>query len=271
LGKPSIFSREYEKRMKRRRRNAIIIFLAIILITSALSIKIAYNPIDYENIKQNIQAWIDSDTNNSSEQTKAEKQETSDEKKDEEVVQEELQKPVEEYINITLASGNVAKAIYVDDANTGKVFKTLDTSDNGVSYSISPSGKEIIVEDTNSVITLYNLDGTNKVISKDQYVSTSGSVFTKESTIQSNPKYLWNQNPKFISEDKIIFVTNRPYFGGGNLKKYLWMTDISTNEDKVMWDLAGANIEIGEKEEKGVKITVDGRVYFIDVNGNYIQ
>lgn len=43
------------------------------------------------------------------------------------------------------------------------------------------------------------------------------------------------------------------------------MTDISTNEDKVMWDLAGANIEIGEKEEKGVKITVDGRVYFIDV------
>ncbi len=81
MGKPSIFSREYEKRMKRRRRNAIIIFLAIILITSALSIKIAYNPIDYENIKQNIQAWIDSDTNNSSEQTKAEKQETSDEKK----------------------------------------------------------------------------------------------------------------------------------------------------------------------------------------------
>ncbi|NRZ89111.1 cytoskeletal protein RodZ [Clostridium beijerinckii] len=125
MGKPSIFSREYEKRMKRRRRNAIIIFLAIILITSALSIKIAYNPIDYKNIKQNIQAWIDSDTNNSSEQTKAEKQETSDEKKDEEVVQEEPQKPVEEYINITLASGNVAKAIYVDDANTGKVFKNF--------------------------------------------------------------------------------------------------------------------------------------------------
>lgn len=49
------------------------------------------------------------------------------------------------------------------------------------------------------------------------------------------------------------------------------MTDISNNEDKVIWDLAGANIEIGEKEEKGVKITVDGRVYFIDVNGNYIQ
>ena len=82
---------------------------------------------------------------------------------------------------------------------------------------------------------------------------------------------MWNVNSKFINEEKIIFVTNRPYFGSGNLKQYLWMTDIQSGEDKVFWDLAGANIEIGEKEEKGVKVTVDGRVYYIDVNGNYVQ
>jgi hypothetical protein len=270
LGKPSIFSREYEKKMKRRKRNAIIVFLTIVLVISALIIKIVCNPIDYKNIKQNIQAWIDSDNTNISEQAKVE-EETANEEKNKEIVEEESQKPLEEYINITLASGNTAKAIYVDDNNGGKVFKTLDTADQGINSNISPSGKQMIVKDTNSVITLYNVDGTSKIISKDQYISTSGSVFAKEAAIQSNPKYLWNENPKFISEDKVIFVTNRPYFGGANLKQYLWMTDITTGEDKVFWELAGLNIEIGDKEEKGIKITVDGKIYYIDVNGNYIQ
>jgi hypothetical protein len=268
LGKPSIFSREYEKRMRKRRRNAIMISLAIVLLISALIIKVVCNPIDYTNIKNNMQAWIDSDTSNSTE----EKNEVINEEKDTgEKIVEEPQKPLEEYINITLANGSNEKAIYVDDNNRGKVFKTLDPIDKGASFDISKSGKQMLVADTNLIITLYNIDGTTKIISKDQYVSTNGSVFTKESAIQSNPAYLWNANPKFISDDKIIFVTNRPYFGGANLKQYLWMTDITTGEDKVFWELAGSSIEIGEKEEKGIKVTVDGKIYYIDVNGNYIQ
>ena len=129
----------------------------------------------------------------------------------------------------------------------------------------------MIVTDTNLVITLYNVDGTTKIISKDQYISSSGGVFTKEATMQANPEYLWNANPKFISEEKIIFVSNRPYFGKAVLKQYLWMTDIQTDADKVFWELAGANIDIGEKEEKGIKVTIDGKIYYMDVNGNYVQ
>jgi hypothetical protein len=273
LGKPSIFSREYEKRMKRRRRNVIIISLTIVLVISALTIKVVCNPIDYTNIKNNIQAWIDSDTTSISEQTEKTKEETKNQEEtiDNEPVKEEIEETLEESIDITLVSGNIAKAIYVNDNNGGKVFKILNTTDKDVSFNISPSGKQMIVTDTNSTITLYNVDGTTKVISKDQYISKSGGVFTKESTMQANPKYLWNANPKFISEEKIIFVSNRPYFGNAALKQYLWMTDIKTNEDKVFWESAGASIDIGEKEEKGMKITVDGNVYYMDLNGNYIR
>lgn len=267
MGKPSIFSREYEKRMKKRRRNVIIISSTIILVISALIIKIVCNPIDYTNIKKNMQAWIDSDTTNVSEQTVKTKEETIDK----EPVKEEVKKPLEESIDIKLVSGNIAKAIYANDNNGGKVFKTLNSTDSGVSYNISPSGKQMIVTDTNSVITLYNVDGTTKVVSKDQYISSGGGVFTKEATMQSNPQYLWNANPKFISEDKIIFVSNRPYFGNAVLKQYLWMTDIKTDSDKVFWESAGASIDIGEKEEKGMKITVDGNIYYMDINGNYVQ
>ncbi len=273
MGKPSIFSREYEKKMKRRRRNIIIISSIILLVISTLIVKIVSNPIDYKNIKNNIQAWIDSDTTNVDSNTKEDKKqadngEVSNEK---EKPEEEPQQPVEDYINITLVNGDIAKAIYVDDAKSGKIFKTLDTSEKSINFDISPSGKQMIVMDTNLVITLYNIDGTNKVLSKDQYVSTNGNVFTKEVTMQSNQAYLWNVNPKFISDDKIVFVTNRPYFGGGKLKQYLWMTDTTNDTDKIFWELAGQNIEIGTREEKGVKVTVDGQIHYIDINGNNIQ
>jgi len=269
LGKPSIFSKEYEKRMKRRRRNVMIISLTIVLVISILITKVVCNPIDYTNIKKNIQAWIDSDTNNISEQT--EKTINQEETIDKEPVKEELQKPLEESIDITLVSGSIAKAIYINDNNGGKVFETLNTTDKGVSFNISPSGKQMIVTDTNFVITLYNVDGTTKVVSKDQYISSSGGIFTKEATMKTTPQYLWNANPKFISEEKIIFVSNRPYFGNKVLKQYLWMTDIKTNADTVFWESAGASIDIGEKEEKGTKITVDGNVNYIDLNGNYAR
>jgi hypothetical protein len=147
----------------------------------------------------------------------------------------------------------------------------LNTTDSGVSFNVSPSGKQMIVTDTNLVITLYNVDGTAKIISKEQYISSSGGVFTKEATMKETPQYLWNVTPRFISEENIIFVSNRPYFGNAVLKQYLWSTDIQTGEDKVFWNLAGASITIGEKEEKGLKITIDGKVYYMDVNGNFIQ
>jgi WD40 repeat protein len=273
VGKPSIFSKEYEKKMKKRRRNSIIISLVIVLVASALIIKVICNPIDYKNIKKNIQAWIDSDTTSNTEQIEVKKEEksTDEEGIKKEVVKEEPQKTLEKSIDIVLISGNVAKAIYIDDNNGGKSFKTLDTTEKGVGFDISPSGKQMIVTDADSTITLYNVDGTIKIISKDKYVSTNGGVFTKEATMQAQPQYLWNVNPKFISDEKIIFVTNRPYFGMSANKQYLWITDIQTGVDSVLWELVGLNIEIGEKQEKGMRITIDGKSYYMDTSGNYVQ
>jgi hypothetical protein len=273
LGKPSIFSREYEKKMKKRKRNVFIVAFIIVLVISVLVAKIICNPIDYGNVRKNIQAWIDSDNTDSSKQTEALNDESNDKKnKENNLEKDELQRAEDKSFDIALANGSIAKAIYIDDNKTeGKMFKSLDTDEKGVVYSISQSGKEMMVTDTNSVITLYNVDGSNKIVSKDQYVSTKGGVFTKEDTIRTQPGYLWNSNPKFISEEKIIFVSNRPYFGNAVSKQYLWMTDIQTGEDKIFWEISGQNIEIGEKEDKGIKITIDNRVCYIDENGNFLQ
>ena len=267
MGKPSIFSKEYEKKIKKRRKNIIIISLAIVLVMSTLIVKVSYNPIDYTNIKKNIQAWIDSDATNNGKL----KEVTQKQAINKETVKEEPQKTLEKSIDVVLVSGNAAKAIYVDDNNGEKIFKSLSTTDSGVSFNISPAGKQMIVTDTNSVITLYNADGSSKIISKDQYLSTNGGVFTKEATMQSKPQYLWNVKAKFISEEKIIFVTNRPYFGKAANKQYLWMTEIQTGADNILGKLVGENIDIGDKEEKGIRISIDGKNYYIDLNGNYVE
>lgn len=265
MGKPSIFSKEYEKRMKKRRRNIIIMCLIIFAIIVTVAVKFTYNPINYARIKENIQAWIDSDTilDNNLDNNIQPVQE-------EEPVKEEPEKPKEESIDINLVSGKIAKAVYSDEDGTKK-FINLKDIDDKISFDISPSGSQMIVADTDSTITLYNVDGTSKVISKDKYVSSSGSVFTKETTMNSQPEYLWNSNPKFISEEKVIFVTNRPYFGTAAVNKYLWVTDIASETDTVLWDLKSPNIEIGEKEEKGIKVTANGNIYYIDENGRYAQ
>jgi len=35
--------------------------------------------------------------------------------------------------------------------------------------------------------------------------------------------------------------------------------------------LVGENIDIGDKEEKGIRISIDGKNYYIDLNGNYVE
>lgn len=271
MGKPSIFSREYERKMKKRRRNIIIFSLIIVVLACATILKFVYNPVNFSKIKANIQAWIDSDTTSTGDTAKNNEIKEADEKKageKEEVVEEK--KPVEEYVDILQSSGNTAQAVYIEE-NGEKVFTEVRNLDNGVSFDISPSKKQLIICDVNTQITLYNIDGTNKIVSKDKYVSTNGSVFTKDNTLQSKPDYLWNSNPKFVSDQSIVFVTNRPYFGTAAVKQYLWMTDLQTGTDKIYWDLAAAKIVMGARDDKGLKITVDNREYFIAQDGSYVQ
>lgn len=271
MGRPSIFSREYERKMKRRKRNFIFFSLIIVVLACAVVLKFVYDPVNFDNVKARIQAWIDSDTEPGNEVV--ENSESNDDITDSnpEVGEKEEELPVEEqYMDIAQSSGKTAQAVYIEE-NGEKIFTEVKDLDTGVTFDISPSKKEIIVSDVNSVITLYKIDGTSKVVSKDKYVSTSGSVFTKDNTLNSQPNYLWNSNPKFVNDSNVIFITNRPYFGTAATKQYLWMTNIENESDRIYWELAGTKIEIGNKAEKGLEVTVDGKQYFIAEDGSYLQ
>jgi len=271
LSKPSIFSKEYEKKMKRRKRNTIAILILIIAVISAVVIKFIYVPIDFGNIRQNIQAWIDSDTATIPQETvQNTEQNSSEEENSTPETIGEVKQPEEQFIDITLKNGNSVKAVYIEE-NGQKVFKELKGADDGITYDISPAKTQMLICDTDLQITLYNIDGSSKVISKDKYVSKNGGVFTKEATLASQPQYLWNANPKFLNEESIIFVTNRPYFGTAAVKQYVWISNYNTGTDTVLWKIQGLKAEIGSKNEKGVAVTVDGVNYYISQDGGITQ
>lgn len=272
MGKPSIFSREYEKRMKKRRRNIIITLLVIIAVIGLISVKFIYNPIDFSNIKQNIQAWIDSDTPGSANTNKKEEvlREESEDKTLEEEKEEILEEPKNSSIDI-LVNGKTLKCIYTEENNVKK-FTDLEDADESINFDINPSGSKILIMGSDSNIVEYDTEGNSKVISKDKYVSTkNGSVFEKETVMQNTPNYLWNNTPKFLSDSKVIFVTNRPYFGTAAVKQYLWITDTESGTDTVLWNLAAENIEVNGIENGKMQVTIDGNVIYLDENGNKIQ
>ena len=140
MGRPSIFSREYERKMKRRKRNFMFFSLIIIVLACAAALKFVYNPVNFGNIKANIQAWIDSDTTSKYE-TVVENEENPASEENAEVVEEEIA-PVEEYLDIPQSSGNTAQAVYIEE-NGEKVFTEVRNLDNGVTFDISPLKKHI--------------------------------------------------------------------------------------------------------------------------------
>ena len=266
LGKPSIFSSKYEKKMRKRRRNITILSLIIILAVVLAGAKLIYNPINFSKIKQNLQAWVESDTGN--EAAVNNEKETALDNEENKPEPEKSEEPKEASIDIVLSSGTIAKAVYKTENNTTQ-FIEVTGLDQYVDYDISPLKDKIVICDTNGVMTIYNIDGSSTIISKDNYISSQGTSFLRTDVIANNPQYMWNRYAKFITEDKVIFITNRPYFGTDSLAQYLWITDINDGTDKVLWNIHGSSITLSESSEDKVSANIDGTVYVIDADGNY--
>ena len=61
MAKPSIFSRDYERKMRKRRRRIFLIVFLVIILVGGIFIKMNMKNFDYSELKAKIQAWVDSD------------------------------------------------------------------------------------------------------------------------------------------------------------------------------------------------------------------
>ena len=269
LAKPSIFSRDYEKKMRKRKRRIITTIILVIVVVIGVFLKFELKNIDFSNMRQKIQAWVDSGkpeekTKDNSNENKDQEQKTNEKENEKDVVEKD--KEMELVVSDTLT----VKVKYSEEDGTKK-FLSIDNNTN-ISYDISPSGDKIIIEDDNQNVILFNVNGDKQDITKQSYTSQSGSVFMKNDILQSYEGYIWHEQVKFIDDSNIVYVSQLPYFGSAATNKYLWIYNIDGMTETCLWNYYGANIVVGNIDvEKGINVNIDNNNYYLKPDGSVTQ
>lgn len=273
MAKPSIFSRDYEKKMKKRRRRVIFLIILICVVILTLTIKMIVPNIDFSNMRTRLQEWVDSGRSEEDIQDEPiiDNEESSTPQKEEEVVVE----PEKQYMDLAVSEDTLMKATYIEEDGVKK-FTEVENKE-GYSYDISPTANRVIITTPNQDLKLFNIDGTDKIVTKDVHVDTRGVAYLKYQVLEQMPNFIWNNQVKFIDDQTIIYISELPYFGQNLVDKYLWIKNVDTftnpeyPNDIMISNIVGNNITIGSVEnDKGIEVNVDGNIYYINANGEIV-
>lgn len=266
MAKTSIFSKEYEKRRRRKRRRIV---LAVVLIMLIVGCGVLYSQgniyLDkikniFVNKNEPKNKIKEQSPNNTVDNSKKNSQENKNEQKSEE----------KKFIEIKLASGSSAKALY-DEDSTGKKFVLVEPLQDGSTFDISKSAKNILINDaTTQEIKIYDTNGTEKNVTKPNYTTQSGQVFTKDNILKQYQGYAWSKNAKFIDDDHIVYLSQLPWFKTGDADTFMWLIDVNTGEHKTLWNVKGKQIQIGTLNDKGITVVIDGNNKTVTADGNLI-
>jgi hypothetical protein len=264
--KPSIFSKEYEKRMKRRKK---AIAAVIVLIIASSGIFLASGSLkDTVKNKSIVLTGLFKKTNKSELET-SKKVSKEEEKKqnDSQNNAENTQKPIEEKgYEVNLSDGTKIKAIYENKDGSNK-FKYITPLDAKVNFSVNPSGNAIVILDTKAQSLIYiDINGQQQDITNKSYKSN-----TKEGVLEKIPQYVWCTSPKFIDDNNIAYLSKLPYISSKVTKKFLWVTNIENKRHINKYSISGENIKFGNTEDKGLGVTLDDNsVVYIKMKGSSI-
>lgn len=264
MSRPSIFSKDYQKKMKIRRQKITILILIIMI--AALSVftygrgyfnkfaqKINYKNIFNSGKKVNV-------ANSSSKDNKKNEADKVDSKKSQ-----------RGGYDVTLSSGEKIKAVY-DIKGNQKIFKCIEPVSSKIAYSVNDDGSRMVIYDKdNQNMILTNLSGNVKTITKPDYTSTDGTLhIKKEDELKKDPQYVWCSSPVFVGKDNIAYISQLPWFG--RTQKYVWIYNAgndthATVRDPEGNDLGGNDVKFNGISSKGLSIIADDKNYILSYNG----
>lgn len=275
MAKPSIFSRDYEKRMKRRKRKIILSILVVVVVVIAIVAKFEINNIDFSNMRSKIQAWVDSDRPDDLNDDKKDSKKKADDNKANKDNEANKKKEKEEkkYVDLAVSDSLTVKAEYTEDNGAKKLVGVDEkTITDGTSYSINPSGSNILVTDSNQNILLFDVNGNKTDITKQSYTSQSGNVFAKDVVLAQNANYIWDSQARFIDDTTIAYVSQLPYFGDAAVNQYIWIYSIANSKDNCLWNNHGATVTLGDiVQDKGLSVNIDNVNYYVMNDGSVVQ
>lgn len=259
--KPSMFSKNYQKQMKKRRRRYILLILACaffvgggILYATSIKDKVTNIMAVNDEKKKN-------SSNESNEELSKDKEETN---KEVESAESKVEKLKEVVVNIE----NKNVKIQVENESGNIISFDVDKSIEG---DVSPNKHNLLlIEKTSQNAYIINNEGKVKDVTRKEYVSTEGEVFTKESVMENNQGYLWMGTPKFVSDDTIVYTSYLPWISSEN-NQYIWSSNINTLEQKPYYELVGKDVKFGGVESKGIAINIDGKVVYLNSKGEIVK
>lgn len=280
MGKPSIFSKDYEKGMRKRKQKIkLAVFISIVVIIfGVVSAKGIFKNIGKDTSAQlakigKIKTAVFKGSSKDISKTKS----TSDPSKntsqntDAKKTAADLQKNAKdsEAYTVQLSDGKNISAVY-DIQNNNKVFKYISPTESNIVYSISPSGnKMVIFDDKAQSIILLDTNGNKQDITDPQYIASDGTVITKNATLSQQSNYIWCSYPRFIDDNNIAYISNLPWIG--KTTKYIWVENINNKTYSFVQGVQGDSLTLGKLTDKGLTVVEDGNTVFLTADGNVQQ
>lgn len=284
MSKPSIFSKNYDKEVKKRKK--IIILLIImpiiglgiffitdfnVLLNKGISMKNGINRILLNKPKDDKKDEPNKVSSVKKESEKIVKEQPSSQK--DVVAKPEGASKAEsaikdEQFNVTLSDGQKVSIQYSQLAGV-KAIKGV-TNAKEVSYNISPSKKAIVMQSMKNQDMLYvDVNKITKDITKKAYVSSKNVTFTKKEQLKKNPTYIWSVTPKFIDEDNIAYVSGLPWLKKTRL--YVWKVNLKNNTHVQIQRTSGKKITFDKITPKGLAANIDGKVVYVTPLGKVVK
>lgn len=273
MSKPSIFSKDYAKEMKRRKRN---IFLLVIVPIIGLTIFLITDFSGLVNKGISMKRGINNILlNNSKDITKDLKDKVVEApKKTDQVIKiqptaEVPKAPSNELFPISLSDGQKISIEYTM-LGTEKVIKGIPNA-KGISYDISPSKKAIVIQCIKNQDMMYvDINKVSKDITKKMHTSTKGKSFTRGEQLQKHPNYLWSVTPKFIDEDNIAYISELPWINEDKVQ-FIWKVNLKDNTHVQAKPASGKSIAFKNVSAKGLETVIDGNKVFVTPLGTVIK
>lgn len=263
--KPSMFSKNYRKELKKRRIKRIA--LLIVALTMVVLTITSYDK-GKNLVKNYFQKNYTDDIEHEDNLEDKEGHKTSEDQQREEGEETEEEKMTITY-EAKLESGKLIVIEY-ENENSKKIVSNIILPER-TSASISPSKEKVLLidEDTQDI---YIVENSEEVINitNPQYISTNNEVFTKESVIQYNPSYKWIQGAGFIDDTHIAYGSQLPWING-NGELYLWSVNLSDKTHLGHYNIKGSNIEFEETVSEGIRIKVDDKILIVNSQGKIVS
>ena len=276
MKKPSMFSKDYEKEVKKRRKTILLLIIVPII---GLSIFLATD-FDFLLSKPKINT---KDKGNKVAETQKKSEEAIKQQSDSEKskaadasakakADAALKTQAAEKNEIFIASFSDGQKVSVEyNVKSGKKNIKGVSNTKDISYDISPSKKAIVVQSTKNQDMLYiDVNKITKDITKKEYTSSKGEVFPKVNKLKEKPTYIWSITPKFIDEDNIAYVSELPWMKEKEVQ-YTWKVNLKNNEHTQVMSASGKQVTFKNITAKGLETIIDGQVVYVNSSGEVTQ